>query len=351
MLRIACLRVGTASVVFFVIMAGIVAWPEAVAQPAGARSSATTATARAMTSAEWTRPARFGPARGRPFKARSPFNTRIGRNVRLDPRSRAMVRVFTARSHATAQVYRDTPPVYNAYANTPRYRVNCTRDEWGTCDLEKMRVPIPRGARSSTGSDANMVVIDWARGRSYEFWQYRNDRRTASWGAVMPLNGSGTGNAEADPGRYGAVGAGISRLAGVVRVHELRRGHIPHALVGPTGFSCKDTYRYPAVKTDGWSTAHKCIPEGARVQLHPSVNCARQPRIRSWEVTVCRALKRYGWYNIDNGEFGQVGFSVQFENPQGGRNPYPRLGIREYMPIRHIPLHRLRVLRSWRSFG
>jgi hypothetical protein len=308
-------------------------------------------TRRAAKRTQWRVPARFGPTRGRPFSARSPFNTRIGRNVRVDRRSRAMVRVLAGRGYATAQVYGDTPPVYNAYARTPRYRMDCARDEWGTCDLERMRVPIPRGAKSSPGPDANMVVIDWSTGRTYEFWQYRNDRRTASWGAVLPLAGSGTGNNSSDPGRHGAVGAGVSRLAGVIRVHEIRKGHIPHALVGPTGFSCKSSLRYPAVKSDGWSTARNCIPEGARVQLRPRVNCARLPGIRPWEVTVCRALKTYGWYNIDNGNVGVAGFGIQFENPTGGRNPYPRLGLREYRPIRHIPLHQLRILRSWRSFG
>jgi len=310
----------------------------------------TTATGSAHGS-EWSVPRGFGRTRGVPFHRRSPFNTPIGSDVRVDPRSRAMVGVLAGRGYATAQVYADTPPVYNANARTRRYRVDCTYDEWGTCDLERMTVPIPRGARSSPGYDKNMVVIDWHAGRSYEFWQYRNDRSTASWGAVMPLNGSGTGDASSDPGRYGAVGAGISRLAGVVRVHEIRAGRIPHALVGPTGFSCRSSRRFPAVKTDGWSTADGCIPEGARVQLHPGVDCARLPGIPSWEVTVCRALQRYGWYNIDNGNVGEQGFGIQFENPQGGRNPYPALGLRDYTPIRHIPLRRLRVLEGWRSFG
>jgi hypothetical protein len=294
-------------------------------------------------------PRGFGPARGRPFPPGGPFNAEIGPNVRVDPRSGAMVQVLAGRGYATAQVYADTPPVYNAFASTRRIRVNCTRDDWGTCDLERMRVPVPRGARPSPGYDGNMVVIDWSTGRSYEFWQYRPRRRTASWGAVLPLTGPGTGNGSWDPGRYGAVGSGISRLAGVVRVHEVRRGRIPHALVGPTGFSCRSAMRYPAVKTDGWSTDAGCIPEGARIQLDPRVNCVGLPRIRDWEIPVCRALKIYGWYNIDNGNVGVPGFGIQFENPAGGRDPYAARGIDDYTPIRSIPLNRLRVLRTWRS--
>ena len=290
-----------------------------------------------------------GP-RWRPFNKRSAFNKSIGKRVRVARRSRAMVKVLAGRGYATTQVYADTPPVYYATSSTPRYSMTCTKD-WGVCDLERMSVPIPDGAVTSTGYDRNMVVVDRAAEKVYEFWQYDPNRRSASWGAVLPLNGSGTGSAESDPGRYGATGAGVSRLAGLIRPDELAQGRINHALVGPTGYSCKATYRYPAVKSDGWSTASNCIPEGARVQLDPSVNCTALPGIEQWEITVCRALKEYGWYNIDNGNVGVEGFGIQFENPAGETDVYRNMGIKEYMPIRDIPLGKLRVLKRWNSFG
>jgi len=281
------------------------------------------------------------------FSRNSPFNTPIGRNVRVDPRSKAMVRILAGRGYATAQVYADTPPVYRAHT-APKRSINCT-SPWGTCDLERTRIRLPGHARPSRGYDANMVVIDRSAGRVYEFWQYRREQGTTSWGAVLPLNGSGTGDNRGTMGRYGATGAGISRLAGVIRTGEVRRGRISHALVGPTGFSCKGRYRYPAVKSDGWATRSDCIPEGARVQLDPRVNCAALPGIPRWELMVCRALKKYGWYNIDNGNVGNEGFGIQFENPAGERDPYPALGLHDYSPLRHVPLHRLRVLRAWNA--
>lgn len=286
---------------------------------------------------------------GRPFRPASPFNQPIGKNVQVDPNSAAMVRVLAGRGYATAQVYADTPPIYNAGSRTGRYAIQCT-ENWGTCDLERMRNPIPDRARPSHGHDANMVVVDHANRRVHEFWKYRNDKGTTAWGAVLPLGGSGTGRVGSDPGRYGATGSGISRLAGVIRTFEVRRGWIGHALVGPTGFSCKGTYRYPAVKSDGWSTASNCIPEGARVQLRRGVKCKTLPGITSWELMVCRALKRYGWYNIDNGNVGVPGFGIQFENPAGERDPYPAIGLKDYSAIRHIPLRKLRVLKRWNSY-
>jgi len=259
-----------------------------------------------------------------------------------------MVGVLAGRGYATAQVYADTPPVYDATEATGRYALNCTMS-WGACDLEAQKIPIPDGAVASSGSDGNMVVIDWSTRKSYEFWQYNNDVRTASWGAVLPVDGSGTGNGSSDPGRYGAVGAGISRLAGIIRTYEVRQGYVDHALVGPTGFSCRSSYRYPAVKTDGWSTASGCIPEGARVQLDPGVNCDTLSGITSWEKMVCKALQKYGWYNIDNGGVGQPGFGIQFENPAGETDAYTAVGLRDYTRIRHIPLTRLRVLTAWNA--
>jgi len=287
----------------------------------------------------------------RSFAASSPFNTPIGPDVRIDPRSRAMVAILAGRGYATAQIYADTPPVYEATPATPRRRISCTRP-WGTCDLERRPVPVPQGAMPSHGYDASMVVIDRAAEKVYEFWRYDPGAGTAGWGAVLPLHGNGTGKRRTSPGQHGATGAGISRLAGVIRTHEVRQGRIEHALAGPTGFSCKNSYRYPAVKTDGWSTHAGCIPEGARVQLDPSVDCAGLPDAQPWEVMVCRALQEYGWYNIDNGNAGVKGFGIQFENPAGENNdPYRARGIEEYKSIRHIPLDRLRVLQEWNSFG
>jgi hypothetical protein len=225
-----------------------------------------------------------------------------------------------------------------ADASTPRYDLVCTQ-AWGPCPLGR-GVPIPAGATPSPGYDANMVVLDWSTRTRYEFWQYRSDRRTVSWGEVGDIDGDG---------RRGAVGAGVSRLAGLVRTYEIRAGVVEHALVGPTGNSCRE-FRYPATKSDGWSTADGCIPEGARVQLDPAVDCAGLAAPQ-WEKIVCRTLQTYGWYNIDNaGPQGSPGFSIQFENPAGEPDPYPAAGLAwDYMRTSAIPLSRLRVLAAWDS--
>lgn len=289
------------------------------------------------------------PESGRPFLPSSPFNTPIGQHVQIDPRSMDVVRNLSGLGYALLGLGEDVPPVYDANAETPRVRMTCLEKDWGKCDLENGSVPLPKGAVPSTGSDRNMVVIDWSTRRVYEFWKLNKNMRTVSWGAVLPLDGSGTGNGHKDPGRYGAVGAGVSRLAGVVRTFEITSGRIDHALVGASGFSCKRVFRYPAVKTDGWATGKDCVPLGARVQLDPDLVCAKLPAIKAWEIPVCIALQEYGWYNIDNGNVGEPVFTIQFENPAGEKDPYPDLRMRDHRSLEAIPLDRLRVLRSWNS--
>jgi hypothetical protein len=282
--------------------------------------------------------ASFAPGSGRPFASSSPFNVSIPSEPRLDDNSDAMVHNLAVAGQVVAQVYQDTPPVYDADASTPRYPVTCTKP-WGTCGLALQPVPIPDGAVPSPGSDHNMVVVDFDARRAYEFWQARhvNGQWTASWGYVSDIDGEGTG---------GAVGAGVSRLAGIIRTYEVRAGEIDHALVSAIGNACEAMFRYPATQTDGWSSASDCIPEGARIQLDPTVDVDTLPEITPAEKMVGRALQVYGTYVIDNGGAG-AGMSIQFENPSGEPDPYPAVGLSDYWNMPHIPWQRLRVLATW----
>ena len=284
--------------------------------------------------------AAFSPAGGRPFLPTSAFNTAIPIGPALDPRSRAMVSWLSGDRHpGIANLDRYGVPVWNADSSTPRHTVDCLRD-WGVCTLEQERVPIPDGAVPSPGSDGAMVVIDWSTRRSYEFYEAR--KRTSggwvtAWGGVEPLDGPGT------PGA--AVGAGISRLAGVVRTFEMAQGRIDHALVFSTDNACRDVFRHPASKTDGLSLRPDCIPEGARVQLDPMIDVDALPGLTKGERIVARALQTYGAFAIDN---GGAKMAFIFEKPSGEASPYPSLGFtQDYFEMDRIPWSSLRVLRQW----
>lgn len=269
----------------------------------------------------------------RPFAATSPWNQPIPAGSRPVAGSAAMVTRLSS-APALANIYDYGVPVYRATASTPRLQVTCTK-RWGPCELEAARVPIPVGARPSRGSDGAMVVIDEAARRSYEFWQYRyNDGRpTVSWGDTSRLDGNGRDST--------AVGAGVSRLAGVVRTDEVRRGVIDHALVFSTKWCAQGRVRYPATKTDGTFSGIGAVPEAARVQLDPAVLVDRLPGITPLEKAVAKALQRYGAYNID---CGGAPMAFVFEAPFGESDPYRAAGMVDYQALRHIPWDRLRVV-------
>jgi hypothetical protein len=135
----------------------------------------------------------------------------------------------------------------------------------------------------------------------------------------------------------------VNTLAGVIRTFEMRDLHIPHALSIATDNSCSDKFRYPATKTDGKSSRSDCIPEGARLQLDPSIDVDTLPGITPGERAVARAMQTYGAINRDN---CASNICVAFESPTGDADPYPAAGFDgDYYTMPHIPWSRLRVLR------
>lgn len=276
---------------------------------------------------------------GRYFSATSAWNTPVPADPVLDPAGGPMVAHLSSGAHpGVANLYEFGVPIWQAGATTPRYAVDC-QHSWGTCQLEQQPVPVPVGAVPSSGSDAAMVVVDPVTRQAYEFWEARRTSTgwQAGWGGVVDVDGSGT------PGA--AVGSGISRLAGVVRVSEVEQGRIDHALVFSTNNACRSVRRYPASKTDGASARTDCIPEGARVQLDPRIDVDALPGLSAGERMVARALQTYGAYAIDNGG-ANMGFV--FETPSGEADPYPGIGFGwDYFGMDRIPWSKLRVLRQW----
>lgn len=282
----------------------------------------------------------------RPFSSSSPFNVTIKAQPRLDPGSAAMVAQLTRTGRMYANLVSYGIPIYTATATTPRYQVSCAMEgTWGACPLSRSPMPIPVDAQPSVGSDGVLVVIDPATNTVGEYWQARRTASgwTASWGAVNSLSGSGWGGS--------STGAGASRLGGVIRVEELERGWVGHALVLQTDNACAGTYRAPALKTDGLSTRADCIPEGARVQLDPSLDVSKL-RLTRAERTVARAMQVYGGYVMDR---SGTSLSVSFERAPDATatsigSVYQANGLRwDYDGLEHVPWDRLRVLETWQG--
>jgi hypothetical protein len=76
----------------------------------------------------------------------------------------------------------------------------------------------------------------------------------------------------------------------------------------------------PAMGGDGpcrsGYSGNQCVPEGARLQLDPSINCDTWPSLANgpeWKKKVCRTLQRYGFIITDNTE-GTGGMVNQYQS-------------------------------------
>jgi hypothetical protein len=243
----------------------------------------------------------------RPYTATGPWNAAIPAGAAIDAHSATMIATIGQSSNGgvlTSDSTQYSYPVYVADLSTPRYDVPCTKYKCtvvtpaGTTTTTVLsRVPIPAQALASAGSDGQMIIIDSANGTEYDLWQ-----------AVKTSSGWSVSNGSAynvlwdgAPSRYGSRGAGVPYFAGLIRPWEIAQGHIDHAIAfaypGPAAGRCT----YPASKTDGASTSSMAIPEGARLQLDPTLDSADFDRLglNSTARIIARALQRYGMIVID----------------------------------------------------
>lgn len=234
-------------------------------------------------------------------------------------------------------------------ATTPRYRIPFSA-RW-CCNGDPFHgdtMPIPASVTSLPGGgDSHVSVADPSTGYVYSL--FGANRSGSGWraifGARVPLQGDGR---ETDGGT--STGSNISRFAGVVRASEIQAGVIPHALFFSSDMVKPKDFRYPAAKTDGSNMAgvSNPIPEGARVQLDPTIDLAKIPGITKAELTVGRALQQYGAYVGDNGG-ARAAFLFEYLGPKAAdQKPYADAGMGsgDYYGFPHLPWNRLRVLAS-----
>jgi hypothetical protein len=82
-------------------------------------------------------------------------------------------------------------------------------------------------------------------------------------------------------------------LGGLVRIDELRAGHIDHALAMAIPSPRAGIFSWPAQRTDGNSASADALPEGARLRVDPALDLDRlamPPLTRM----LAKAAQRYG---------------------------------------------------------
>ena len=236
-------------------------------------------------------------------------------------------------------------PVYNASQSTPHTTFSLTAS-WAPAHTMS-GVPIPAGAAPDPAGDGHLVVMDPSSGCEYDFWQaqkHSDGTWSASWGNATLMTGNGI-----YAGGLAARAAGFANGLGLIRPEELAAGTIPHALSFAYPYTKSGGPVAPATASDGHSTASGAIPEGARVQLDPSLNLDSLG-LNAWQKTIARALQTYGMILADGG--GTV--SLYAQNPQSTTVAYP-WGDADYPGLPTSLLSHMRVLTlppqtSWHGF-
>ncbi len=267
----------------------------------------------------------------------SPWTRLIPPDAPVEPRSDEYVRGLIIQPLVVSQL-KWTIPLYDAHASTPRSDVELTAD-WAPRKTLRS-VPIPEAARPDPAGDAHLVVNDTSTGCVYDFWGARREedgRWTAQWAGALPAEGTGL-----YWGGLAARASGFSAAAGLILPEELRNRRIDHALVFAYPLTRAGGPVPPATNSDGRSSSPIALPQGARVQLDPSLNLDTLD-LNTTERTIAEALQRYGMVLGDS----SGGFTLYAAHPQS-QHPDSFKGLlpaETWVSLDKIPVERFRVLK------
>ena len=269
-----------------------------------------------------------------PFRFFSPssfWNRSLPTNAPLDPRSAAIVGAF-AKEIAGPRGINTTAysvPIYTVPADQPLVDITLIdplRAPGGFALVSAWHaVPLPSNAQPAAGSDKQLVVWQPSKDRLWEFWELSkiSNGWKAAWGGAMNRASSdpGTYGPEAWPGAtqlWGASASSLSIAGGLIRLEDLERGKIKHALAMAIPHPRAGVYASPAKRTDGRSMESLSLPEGAHLRLDPRLDleALHLPRLT---LMIAEAAQRYGIVLRDTA--GDVTFYAQDPTPTGSE-PY-----------------------------
>lgn len=288
----------------------------------------------------------------------SPLNQPIGPEPEIDPHSTALVGSLFDAGPLVIQVRQYSSPVFFSDGATPRFDVPLLCGPVWELGVDSMlSVPIPDtaepaqdvdgaanppvGCGEDSDQDNHMVVLDLTSRCEYDFWQMRRSGSgwQASWGAALPLDGSGI-----YPTGLSTRGSGFAFLGGLIWPDELASEEIGHALVFSYPFARAGGPVAPATESDGPSGRADAIPEGARVQLDPALDL-HGLGLAQHERTIARALQVYGMYLVDTG--GDSGIGLYAIDPKSAEGDVydGLLPDEDFVELPGIPTSAFRVLR------
>lgn len=249
----------------------------------------------------------------RPYDDASAWNTPIGRDAPLDALSSRYVNAIADNGKPlTSDPDQYAVSVYLFNDTTPRRPVTLDAffSSYDAGDDSRVGhgfaptlqdVPIPNGITAPDGSDGQVVIWNPTTGVEYSFWRFQTDAN----GNHTATNGSRYRTTPGNHGRFAdgksGRGAGTPYLAGLIRPWEINQGRIDHALAFAYDSPAPE-HVYPASKSDGAGITGTDPPEGARLQLDPTLT---DTDLTAWGLNptakiIAKALQTYGMYIIDN---------------------------------------------------
>jgi hypothetical protein len=267
--------------------------------------------------------ARAGHSSGRRWYARrSLWNVPIVSHPRIAPNDATLIAALV-KTPAIGVAYDYTPAIWYASRSTPKVRV---RIDVPRCNARTVWVPIPRGAIPDSSSEGHMAIAQYGTGAEFDFYKAQSPGRppksSVYYARPCPTVNEWTAanvartNWETGSGslRSSTRGSGTTEGAGTIlpRDTQMPRGATwQHALGMSYKNTCTDAMRWcpivaPATQEDGTCTDRsRCVPEGARFQLDPSLNCNTWPSLKYvWQRQMCRTLQVYGGIVVDTNAGG-----------------------------------------------
>jgi hypothetical protein len=261
------------------------------------------------------------------------WNTPVSAEAPLDPKSGPMVDAFNA---LVSSEFREgggpainttqySVPVYRVGAEQPTEKVTLDAPNAPALQEAWNAVPIPANAQPAQGTDARLVVWQPASNKLWEFWraQHRADGWHAGWGGATRNVSAATGyyDSASWPGAkswWGASGASMGVVGGLISLENLQLGVINHALQMAIPNVRKGVYAWPAQRTDGASSDPLSLPEGAHLRLDPNLDLSslRMPKLTR---LMAQAAQRYGIFVINGA--ANVAFNAEDPTPTG-TDPY-----------------------------
>jgi hypothetical protein len=295
------------------------------------------------------------------FSPFGPWNTKLPRRIPLDPNSQAIVNNLKADKDNSVGVWplmTDTfsAPIYVVGPNTP---VQTWHDRWSFDECFNTgdgpppefvdtlaAVPTLPDMITSLGTDNEIAIYQPSTDTYWDFWRARKDD-TGQWSACW---GGKIEHYSRNPGIHrfplGGTASGLPLGAFLIRIAELQRGRIDHAINIATVRTRANCASWPANRTDGVFTGADIACQGQRFRLDPTfdVRTLSNPAAR----TIARAMQEYGIIVTDKSD----ALITQAEDPRpymaahGGVNPYDALfaGVPWYTILSEIPVDRLQAL-------